>query len=198
MEDYWRNSGWCTFAGILATVSSEASVFFLCLITVDRILVIKFPFGQIRFDKNQAVLAVMVSWTFSWVVALLPVLHTAYFQGSFYSTTGVCLALPLARRRPPGWLYSFMVFVILNFVAFIMIAIGQVLIYLEIRKNSQRMKKVTTTRRKDLTIARNLLLVLTTDFICWFPVGVMGNTWTFSYRLTHIMHVYDFLLFFRL
>jgi len=175
MEDYWRNSGWCILAGILATVSSEASVLLLCLITIDRILVIKYPFGQFRFDRNKAVSAVVVSWIFSWTVAVLPVLHTAYFKGSFYSTTGVCLALPLTRRRPPGWLYAFLVFVILNFVAFFMIAIGQLMIYLEIRKSSQRMKKVTTTRRKDLTIARNLLLVLTTDFMCWFPVGVMGN-----------------------
>ena len=65
--------------------------------------------------------------------------------------------------------------VILNFIAFIMIAIGQLLIYLEIKKNSKRMKTMTTNRKKDLTIARNLLLVLTTDFMCWFPIGIIGN-----------------------
>jgi len=175
MEDYWKNSGWCKFAGILATVSSEASVVFLCLITLDRILVIKFPFGQVRFDTTKTQLAVVCSWVFSWSVAVVPLLYTAYFQGSFYSTTGVCLALPLTSRQPPGWLYAFILFVILNFAAFVMIALGQLLIYLEIRKSSKRMKKVTSKRRKDLTIARNLLLVLATDFLCWFPVGVMGK-----------------------
>jgi len=181
MEDYWRNSGWCVLAGILATVSSEASVLFLCLITLDRILVIKFSSSQFRFDGKKAVLPVVVSWVFSWLVAVLPVMYTAYFQGSFYSTTGVCLALPLTKHRPPGWLYAFMVFVILNFVAFVMIALGQLLVYLEIRKNSRRIKRVTITRRKELTIARNLLLVLTTDFMCWFPIGVMGNKLRFPY-----------------
>ena len=175
MEDYWRNSGWCTFAGILATVSSEASVLFLCLITLDRILVIKFPFGQYRLGTTKSSLAVIFTWTFSWFIAILPILHTTYFKDSFYSTTGVCLALPLTRQRPPGWVYSFVVFVVLNLVTFMLIAIGQLLIFLEIRKSSKRMRKVSNKRRKDLTIARNLLLVLTTDFLCWFPVGLMGK-----------------------
>ena len=148
---------------------------FLCLITLDRILVIKFPFGQYRLDTRKSSIAVMFSWAFSWFIAILPILHTAYFKDSFYSITGVCLALPLTRQRSPGWLYSFVVFVVLNLITFSLIAIGQLLIFLEIRKSSKRMKKVSTKRRKDLTIARNLLLVLTTDFMCWFPVGLMGN-----------------------
>ncbi|XP_060557599.1 G-protein coupled receptor GRL101-like [Ruditapes philippinarum] len=36
MDDYWRNSVWCTFAGVLSTLSSEASVMFLCLITIEN------------------------------------------------------------------------------------------------------------------------------------------------------------------
>ncbi|XP_053376719.1 G-protein coupled receptor GRL101-like [Mercenaria mercenaria] len=174
MDEYWRGSGWCTFAGVLSTVSSEASVFFLCLITLDRLFVIKFPFGQIRFNSIKAHLCSVVAWIIALFIALLPVFYESYFQNQFYSKSGVCIALPLTRDRPPGWVYSVTVFVGLNFVTFILVAFGQVSIFMEVRKSSLRMKKMQSARRKDLTVARNLLLVVTTDFMCWFPIGVMG------------------------
>jgi hypothetical protein len=40
-EKKWRQSGPCTTAGILATISSEASVNFILLITLDRLFAVK-------------------------------------------------------------------------------------------------------------------------------------------------------------
>ncbi|XP_053379720.1 uncharacterized protein LOC123526988 isoform X2 [Mercenaria mercenaria] len=181
MDDYWRNSGWCTLAGFLSTASSEASVFFLCLITIDRLLVIKYPFGQIRFNPKNAGISSGIVWVISVSVSLIPILYKDYFQDKFYSKSGVCIALPLTRDRPPGWLYSIMIFIGLNFVTFCLIAIGQVIIYREIKKatagirrSSTRKGKGGSGRRRELTVARNLFLVVTTDFLCWFPIGLMG------------------------
>ena len=174
-DGYWRGSGWCTFAGVLSTVSSEASVLFLCLITLDRLFVIKFPFGQIRFDSLKANSCTIVAWIFSLLIALIPVVYESYFQNQFYSRSGVCIALPLTRDRPPGWVYSITVFVGLNFITFILVALGQVSIFMEVKKSSSSMQKMHSGRRRDLTVARNLLLVVTTDFLCWFPIGVMGK-----------------------
>ena len=175
MDVSWRNSGWCTFAGTLATVASEASVFLMCLITLDRILVIKYPFGQFRFEKNSSRISVAVSWLLAIIIAVVPFCFPGYFEGQFYSTSGVCLSLPLTRRRPSGWAYSFVIYVVLNFVAFLLIAIGQLVIYLEIRKTSQLMKGVRSHRSNDIAVTRSLLLILSTDFLCWFPIGVMGR-----------------------
>lgn len=175
MDDYWRNSAWCRLAGVLSTLSSEASVLFMCLITVDRILVIKYPFGQYRITTKTAVISVLICWVFVFFVSLFPIAYTGYFQGQFYSKSAVCLALPLTRDRPPGWLYSVLIFIGFNMLTFILIAVGQLLIYAEVKKNARFQKFLNKTRSNDLRVARNLLLVVTTDFLCWFPVGIMGK-----------------------
>ncbi|XP_045167750.2 G-protein coupled receptor GRL101-like [Mercenaria mercenaria] len=174
VDDYWRNSAWCQLAGVLSTVSSEASVLFMCLITIDRILVIKYPFGHVRITVKSAICAVSATWLFVFIISLVPVFYTDYFEGKFYSKSGVCLALPLTRDRPPGWLYSILLFIGFNMITFILIAVGQLLIYAEIKKHTSMQKSLNVTRTNDLKVARNLLLVVTTDFLCWFPIGTMG------------------------
>ncbi|XP_053389711.1 uncharacterized protein LOC123562081 [Mercenaria mercenaria] len=174
MDDQWRKSVWCTIAGVLSTVSSEASVLFLCLITLDRLLVIKYPFGTIRFGPLKAYVCCGISWITAIALAVIPTIYTSYFQSRFYSKTGVCIALPLTRDKPPGWIYSVSIFVGLNFCTFIIVAFGQVSIFTELRRATYGMKKTQKSRRRDLQVARNLILVATTDFLCWFPVGVMG------------------------
>lgn len=173
VDDKWRNSRWCVAAGVFSTVSSEASVLFLCLITVDRLLVIKYPFGTIRFGQKEAHISCLISWIIAFILALLPLVHTSYFQGKFYSRSGVCVALPLTRDKPPGWMYSVCIFVGLNFCTFVLVAAGQISIFRALKKTN--FEKTLKSRKKDLQVARNLILVATTDFLCWFPVGIMGK-----------------------
>ncbi len=96
---WWRNSHGCTLAGMLATVSSEASVLIMCLITVDRLLVIKYPFGQVKFTTRSALIASVVCWILSLAIAMFPIWHSSYFKGRFYNKASVCLALPLTTDR---------------------------------------------------------------------------------------------------
>ncbi|XP_053373490.1 uncharacterized protein LOC123531432 isoform X2 [Mercenaria mercenaria] len=173
-DEQWRNSYWCVSAGVLSTVSSEASVLFVCLITLDRLLVIKYPFGNVRLGPKKAYVCCVVSWTVACALALVPVIFTDYFKNKFYSRTGVCIALPLTRDKPPGWMYSVIIFVGLNFCTFVLVAVGQLSIFMELRKANSSIRKTQRARRTDLKVARNLILVATTDFLCWFPIGVMG------------------------
>ena len=173
--DAWRKGYLCQLAGLLASLSSESAVLFLILITIDRILVIKFPFGQVRFLQKSALIASGIVWTISMFIAIFPVIYEPYFKGQFYSKTGVCLALPLTSDKPPGWVYSFAIFIGLNFITFLLIATGQILIRNEIKKQHKKMAKVKTERSNDLKISRNLLLVVATDFLCWFPIGILGK-----------------------
>ncbi|XP_045206138.2 G-protein coupled receptor GRL101-like [Mercenaria mercenaria] len=173
-DEQWRNSKWCVLAGVLSTVSSEASVLFLCLITLDRLLVIKYPFGTVRFGPNKAYICCLTSWIIAFTLALIPLFYTGYFMNKFYSRSGVCIALPLTRDKPPGWIYSVAIFVCLNFCTFCLVAVGQLSIFLEMRKATSGLKKTQMSRKRDLKVARNLILVATTDFMCWFPIGVMG------------------------
>ena len=170
-DDWWRSSAWCSFAGVISTISSEGSVLFICLITLDRMLVIKFPFGDIRFKTKTAIISSVVAWLLVIIVATAPL---GFGDGAFYTRSAVCLALPLTRDRPSGWEYSTAIFIGFNFVAFLLIAAGQCLIFREIRVTSN-IRKASSNRRNDLVVARNLLLVVSTDFLCWFPIGVMGK-----------------------
>ena len=179
-DESWRNSFWCKMAGIVSTMSSEGSVLFICLITIDRILVIKYPFGQIRFSTKLAVNVSGSIWILVSLFAVFPVAITSYFEDSFYSKSGVCLALPLTRDRPPGWAYSVSIFIGFNFVTFLAIAFGQWMIYSTINSAKEKMKSCSTGRKNDLRVARNLLLVASTDFLCWFPIGVLGKVYVYS------------------
>ena len=170
-NDYsWRNGDWCKMAGVLVTVGSEGSVLFLCLITIDRLLVVKFPFGNVRITKYASFVLCGLVWIIVLALAVVPLL----LHSSFYSRSAVCLALPLTRDRPEGWQFSIGVFVVFNFLAFLLIATAQIVIYLEI--SSTRKNIASRGRRVDMAIARKLFFVAITDFLCWFPVGLMGKS----------------------
>ncbi|XP_061178754.1 uncharacterized protein LOC133187411 [Saccostrea echinata] len=171
-DNQWRHSATCKIAGMLATISSETSVLLLCLITVDRFIAVKFPLGQFRFTRGRALLCIGVLWSTTVVLSTIPLIAGGYFQGEFYSRSAVCLALPLTRDRPAGWEYSTAIFIILNLLLFLIIALGQCLIYREISRSTGSIK--STRKTQDIVIARGLFLVIFTDFICWFPIGIMG------------------------
>ena len=175
-DEYWRDSFLCKIAGVLATVSSEASIFFICLITIDRFLVVKYPLGEYRLTQKPAWICSAVSWIFNIVVAIFPLVYKPFADDGFYSRSGVCIALPLTRDRHTGWLYSVLLFIGFNFLTVIVIIIGQWLIFSEVTSTAKKVQsKSKTGRKKELRVARNLLLVAMTDFMCWFPIGILGK-----------------------
>ena len=168
----WRNCIFCKLAGVLSTTSTEASVFFICLITVDRLLIIKYPFGQVRLVLKNAWLLSFVVWILAVAFAVFPV--AAYPE--FYSQSGVCLALPISRARPRGWAYAIGIFIGLNSLAFMLVAVGQWSIYRELKAaSSTTLLHVNKSKsRVDARVAKNLLFVVVTDLLCWIPVGALG------------------------
>ncbi|XP_048258457.1 uncharacterized protein LOC124137409 [Haliotis rufescens] len=168
----WRHSWVCSMSGFLSMVSAEASVLFLTVITLDRFIAIKFPFSGARLGRQGAVTSCIIIWSISVVMAAVPLLPLTYFSGGFFSRSGVCLALPLTRDKPPGWAYSTAIFVVFNFFCFVVIAMGQAGIYREIRISGRRVQQ--QQRRIDLSVARKLSFIVISDFLCWFPITVMG------------------------
>nr|KAG5707503.1 hypothetical protein BaRGS_012007 [Batillaria attramentaria] len=90
----------------------------------------------------------------------------------FYAQTGICLPLPINRGYSDGQRYSFGVFVVLNFVLCLVIGAGQSFTYISIRRTSQATKQ--GSQQHEVTIARRLVLVVLTDFVCWLPIGLLG------------------------
>ena len=167
-ESDWRNGWLCDVCGMFSVISSETSVLFILLITLDRFIAIKFPFKMI--SGTTICVAVVCTWTFAIVVALIPLL-IADMDG-YYSASSVCVALPITFQKPVGWKYSFGVNIVFNFLVFLLVAVGQIAIYLEVRTISS----VTSSKQiDDRAIARSLLGVVVTDLLCWCPIGVLGN-----------------------
>ena len=170
-DETWTHSVACKVAGFLSLLSSEVSALTIWLITLDRFIVLRFPFSRARFQKTSALAVCLGAWIIGFLLALMPLLPvTSHWE--FYSQTGICIPLPVTRQNFKGRMYSVSVFMVLNFVLFLFIATGQAFIYGSIQKNA--LKSNTTNVARDLTIARRLLSVAVTDFLCWFPIGLCG------------------------
>nr|KAG5713328.1 hypothetical protein BaRGS_007855 [Batillaria attramentaria] len=170
-DEDWRTSPACKVAGFLSLVSSEVSAFNICLITVDRFLVLRFPFSRVRFRKWSAALACGITWLVGILLAAIPLLPiTSHWE--FYSQNGICIPLPITRHSFHGHDYSFGIMIVLNFVLFLFIVVGQVFIFWSVRANSAATTKSRNSR--DATIARRLTTIVLSDFLCWFPIGLLG------------------------
>lgn len=88
-----------TVAGFLSTLSCEASVLILVLITSDRLVSVTRPFDRRQPSLRRATMLVAVLWLLGAVVAALPlcVETVDYFGEEFYGGNGVCLPLHLQK-----------------------------------------------------------------------------------------------------
>ena len=165
----WRNSAACKTAGFLFLMSSVVSAFIVCLITLDRFLVLHFPVSQLRFNRNTAVLASALAWTAGLTIATVRLLfHTSHWR--VYSQTGICVPLPFSRKNYND---TFQVMVVLNLVLFVLVALGQVFIYWSVQKKAMSASHFTGKAHNDLILARRFLTVAVSNCLCWFPVGVL-------------------------
>ena len=168
----WTHSGACQLAGFLSLLSSEVSAFLICLITLERFLLVRFPHKGFHFTSRSGTVASLVSWAVGLVLAAVPLLpFTDHWQ--FYSQTGICIPLPITKTLFPGKDYSFVVMIVVNFFLFILIALGQLLIFWSYHSQSKTAGS-SGKRSKDMAIARRLLIVAMSDFLCWFPIGLLG------------------------
>ena len=168
----WRHGSACQLAGFLCLLSSEVSAWIICVITLDRFLVLRFPFSRIRLKRGSAHLTCCLLWIGGALIAGVPLLPvTQHWQ--FYSQTAVCIPLPVTRQTFAGHQYSFGVIIVLNFFLFVLIAAGQVCVYLSVQAN--RMTATDSSKQaQDVRVARRLITIALSDFMCWFPIGLLG------------------------
>lgn len=79
--------------GFLSTLSSEASVFTLTTITLDRYFSIVHPLTLKERTLRVAVGVMCGTWTLAATLALLPLLGLSYYGHNFYGSNGMCLPL---------------------------------------------------------------------------------------------------------
>ena len=151
-------------------MSNEVSALIICVITLDRFVVLRFPFSQYHLTSTSSSLVCLTVWTLGFALAVLPALP-AVSHWRFYEQTGVCIPLPITRTNVQ--VYSFSVMIILNFVIFLMIALGQLAIFWTVKDSSKGLVN-SKSSQTDVKFARRLMSIVVTDFLCWFPVGLLG------------------------
>ena len=174
-DEDWRFSVWCKLAGILSAVSNESSMLFVGLITLDRIILMKYPLGEVRLTIKHARILIVLVWSIALVLAVVPVVLYPVFEGKFYSLSGVCFALPITRARLPGHAYSVVIFIGFNSVLYALIALGQWYIYREVKISSKSLSESRLITSRDAKVARRLVMVAVTDLLCWLPVFILGK-----------------------
>ncbi len=173
--DQWKKCWLCQILGFLKTFSSEASVFSLCVISADRFYKIVYPFKGSKFGIKQGRIALVFLWVMAFLISAAPFLPLSYFDGEFYSRSSVCLSLHITNKISPGWEYSVAVFHALNFSCFMFIFCAYLYIYVVVRRSREdTLRQSTRPPSADVALARRLVLVVATDFVCWIPINIMG------------------------
>ena len=97
-SESWRSGITCRIAGAMSIISSEASVFFVTLISIDRFVSIRFPISTRRLRKGSAKIVAVVTWTISLALGIVPSVLSG-FSFKFYDNSHVCVGLPLALTK---------------------------------------------------------------------------------------------------
>ena len=71
-SNHWRSGVTCKLAGTLSILSSEASVLFVTLISIDRFINIKCPYSTKKLQKGSAIVIILSSWFFALLISIVP------------------------------------------------------------------------------------------------------------------------------
>lgn len=201
--EVWKSSGVCMFAGFLSLFSSEASVFFVVLISVDRLLCVALPFGKKRMTVYLAKASCIIVWG---VVALLGVtaLILQIAETDAYDLATVCVGIPLVSTKKTKinlvednvkgasgeslikhvskttdtastWQFAIAIYLGLNFLAFIIVLACYVAIgaIVAVKLPSKQLHR-KNDRSREMKMAGKMALIVFTDFACWMPVIILG------------------------
>ncbi|XP_071795842.1 uncharacterized protein [Asterias amurensis] len=196
----WRLGRVCKFAGIVSVLSSEASVFFVTLISLDRFFCIVYPLGMIHLTRFTARIAVATIWIVGFILSSLPTI-LADADSDIYGLSDVCIGLPLITKPAsydlqegrldygrqsfkipvpkglkPAWTYSIILFLGVNLVCFLIITIAYTAIFFKFRASHHMMKesRVNMTGKEEMNMALRMAVIVGTDLMCWMPVIIMG------------------------
>ncbi len=169
----WKTSVACSFLGVMSTVASEMSVLILFIITIDRLMNIVMPFSSLKLTKRNVRILMTCAWSFMILVAVIPLFPSSYFQGQFYSRSGVCLSIHLTDEEIPGWEYSVAIFHAFNFAVFMFIFLAYAYMYNFIKESS--LASGNDAKKREMAAAKKMTLIVITDFLCWVPINIMGE-----------------------
>ena len=173
----WRSGNTCQYTGVLSMISSEVSVLMLTLITTDRLICIVFPFKVRRMNRKFAYIIVAGIWIFGTLISIIPTFGLEFFYDEernvgFYGKSAVCLPLHLSSERQAGWEYAVGIFIGLNFASFVYILAAYIVMFFTVKRVSKQVR--STNMNRESQMAKRMVFIILTDFLCWMPVIIIG------------------------
>lgn len=199
-SEEWRRSNTCQIAGFISVLSSEASVFLITLISVDRFICILFPFSQRRLSVLSARVFAALIWSVAILLSSISIVFS-YINTDAYSLSDVCVGLPLIRKHiglyaavdtysqsqygisefsivagasVSTWQYSIALFLGVNLISFFVIAICYIAIFIRVRLSAREVGRQKSKAADEVKLAMKMSLIVGTDFCCWMPIIILG------------------------
>ncbi|XP_072021877.1 G-protein coupled receptor GRL101-like [Amphiura filiformis] len=200
----WRSGITCRIAGTLSILSSEASVFFVTLISIDRFINIRFPYSRRKLRKKASIVIAALLWLVSLALATIPSFLAGTASYKFYDISHVCIGLPLARvetfyknvseeRIHPNSLSEYRKHVVnskslghvpgLYYSSAVFLGLNGIcyfvilLCYGEIVRfvyMSSKRAGLNKDVKEQIRMTIKVAAIVLTDFFCWAPVIVLG------------------------
>uniref|UniRef100_A0A3B4BKU5 G-protein coupled receptors family 1 profile domain-containing protein n=1 Tax=Periophthalmus magnuspinnatus TaxID=409849 RepID=A0A3B4BKU5_9GOBI len=166
----WMESIECRTIGFLAMLSSEVSVLLLTYLTLEKFLVIVFPFSNMRPGKLQTGVVLSSIWLTGFIIAAVPLMNEEIF-GNYYGRNGVCFPLHSeSQEKPTAKGYSTGIFLGLNLVAFLMILCCYSSMFYSIYKTGINATDLRSRLHKDVAVANRFFFIVFSDALCWIPI----------------------------
>ncbi|XP_072038214.1 LOW QUALITY PROTEIN: uncharacterized protein [Amphiura filiformis] len=199
-SESWRSNTLCKIAGSLSVLSSEASVFFITLISVVRFLRVKYPFNN-SFNVKSTRIAVCVIWMVSLSICILSFVLPG-IDANIYDVSEICVGLPFSRYynyetnytelqlterfadtrnvaehhtrgSEVAMYFSIVIFIVLNLLCVITVGICYSRIFIHVRKSAATSGRSSISKH-EIRIAKKMSLIVITDFCCWVPISVLS------------------------
>lgn len=193
MAHEWTNSWQCIVTGTLAVSSSEVSMLILAFMSLERFLLIADPFrGHRSISLRVIYFSLLCIWLTGVGLAVSPVLIWNSSTKYYGKSSGTCLPLHIREAFSLGWQYSAIVFLGVNLMLLVMIA----LLYTALLISIWRTRSATPLSLLDCEFAIRFFFIVLTDVLCWAPIIAM-KIWVF-YQYSISDDVYAWLVVFIL
>ena len=200
-SEAWRSSVLCRIAGAISVLSSEASAFFITLITIDRFLGVKYTFSKFRLSTKSTRIVVALLWFIAFGISI-SVYILAQTESDIYAVSEVCVGLPISRSysyteneivsypRSPfskkeravfytqtsskvSMILSIGIFIGLNSACFIIVGYCYIAIFVYVRRTTKESGRPANINA-EIRMAMKMSLIVLTDFCCWVPIGILS------------------------
>ena len=202
--EIWRRSTNCRIVGTIAILAGEASVFFVTMISVDRLMDIKFPMASKNLKKKITSISIGIVWIISLTLGIIP----SFLAGKnldFYDNSHVCIGLPLAllekfsikeykteicpantpfchtKTTTQSISHGFDSGLYFSTAMFLGLNCLCYLIilacYIEIIRSVYKSSKRANLNREmkeQIKLTMKVAAIVATDFLCWFPIIILG------------------------